>query len=71
MREKISRGINLYTLYHLWLNLFRDHLTIYCSCIIAKKENNIVRYLSFEKDPIVTLFGAKSKKLKSSLEKKF
>ena len=44
---------------------------IRCSCIIARKGNDIVRYLEFQKDPIVTITGPKAANLKSSLEKKF
>ena len=44
---------------------------IRCSCIIARKGDDIVRYLEFQKDPIVTITGPKAANLKSSLEKKF
>ncbi len=71
MRKKISNGINLNTLFFLGNEIFRDHMKVRCSCIIAKKGTNIARYLSFQKDPIVTLIGPKAKNLKSYLEKKF
>ena len=44
---------------------------IRCSCIIARKGTDVVRYLSFLKDPVVTFTGPNASKLKSSLEKKF
>jgi len=44
---------------------------IRCKCIIAKTNNNIVRYLEFLDDPIISITGAKASSLKSSLEKKF
>lgn len=44
---------------------------IYCSCIIAKKEKSLVRYVSFLRDPIVTITGPKPNLLKLTLEKKF
>jgi len=44
---------------------------IHCRCIIAKVNNNIVRYLEFLDDPVITITGPKASNLKSSLEKKF
>ena len=44
---------------------------IHCRCIIAKANNNIVRYLEFLDDPVITITGPKASNLKSSLEKKF
>jgi len=44
---------------------------IRCSCIIARKGAEVVRYLSFLKDPIVTFTGPNANKLKSTLESKF
>jgi len=44
---------------------------IRCSLLVAKKGDNIVRYLSFKKDPVLTITGPKAAKLKSTLEKKF
>lgn len=46
---------------------------ISCSCLIAKKGSNVVRYLEFHenKDPILTITGPKATYLKTSLEKKF
>jgi len=44
---------------------------IRCSCIIARKGNDIVRYLEFQKDPIVTIKGPNASNLKLTLEKKF
>jgi len=45
--------------------------SIRCSLLIAKKGDNIIRYLSFKSDPILTITGSKANSLKSSLEKKF
>lgn len=42
-----------------------------CSCILAKKGTNLIRYLSFESDPIVTIIGSKASYLKLTLESKF
>ena len=44
---------------------------IYCSCLIAKTENDVVRYLSFLDDPVLSITGPNSSKLKSTLENKF
>ena len=46
---------------------------IHCSCLIAKKGNNIARYLEFHenKDPILTITGPKATNMKTLLEKKF
>jgi len=44
---------------------------IRCSCIIARQGDDIVRYLSFLRDPIISVSGANADKLKSTLEKKF
>ena len=44
---------------------------IRCSCIIARKGTDIVRYLEFLKDPILTINGPNATSLKSSLEKQF
>jgi len=44
---------------------------IRCRCIIAKVNNNIVRYLEFLDDPVITITGPKASNLKSTLEKKF
>ena len=45
--------------------------SIHCSLLIAKKGNNIVRYLSFKRDPILTITGPEANSLKSTLESKF
>jgi len=45
--------------------------SIRCSCIIAKKGNDIIRYLEFLKDPVVTIKGPNASHLKSTLESKF
>jgi len=44
---------------------------IHCKCIIAKVNNNIVRYLEFLDDPVITITGPRASNLKSTLEKKF
>jgi len=44
---------------------------IRCSCIIARKGTEVVRYLEFQKDPVVTFSGPNARKLKSTLENKF
>jgi len=45
--------------------------TIRCSLLVAKKGDNTVRYLSFKRDPILTITGPNASKLKSTLENKF
>jgi hypothetical protein len=42
-----------------------------CSVIIAKKGDEIIRYLEFEKDPVITITGPNATNLKSTLESKF
>ena len=42
-----------------------------CSIIIAKKGDEIIRYLEFEKDPVLTITGPNATNLKSTLESKF
>jgi len=44
---------------------------IRCSCIIARKGTDVVRYLEFLKDPVVTFTGPNANKLKSTLQSKF
>jgi len=44
---------------------------IECSLLVAKKGDNTVRYLSFMRDPILTITGPNASKLKSTLEKQF
>jgi len=44
---------------------------IRCRCIIAKTNNNIVRYLEFLDDPVITITGPNASNLKSSLQAKF
>jgi len=44
---------------------------IRCSLLVAKKGDNIVRYLSFMTDPVLTITGPDAKNMKSTLEGKF
>jgi len=44
---------------------------IRCSILIAKTGTDVVRYLSFLNDPIISITGVNAKNLKSTLEKKF
>lgn len=46
---------------------------ISCSCILARKDNNLIRYLEFleNNDPILTISGPKATNLKTSLQRKF
>ena len=44
---------------------------IRCSLLVAKKGDNIVRYLSFMTDPVLTITGPDAKNMKSTLEDKF
>ena len=50
--------------------LFRSS-RLRCSCLVAKTESGVVRYLSFLNDPILTITGKNAKNLKSSMEKQF
>jgi len=70
-RKKLVEKYDYGALYDLLSDHFHDGLSVYCSCIIARKENNVVRYLAFKKDPIVTIMGSNVFGLKSSLESKF
>jgi len=42
-----------------------------CSCLIARRGGDVIKYLSFEEDPIISFSGPNASSLKSSLEKKF
>ena len=42
-----------------------------CSCLIAKMGTDVIRYLAFENDPIITINGPKANELKSTLEQSF
>jgi len=42
-----------------------------CSCLIAKNGTDIIRYLSFKQDPVLTINGPNATNLKSTLESKF
>jgi len=52
-------------------DISRIDQSIRCSCIIARKGDDLVRYLEFLRDPVVTITGKNAAKLKSVLEKKF
>ena len=69
-RDELRTKIDVQSLFFWWNDNMTLHRGIRCSCIVAKKGTSLVRYLSFQADPIVTLFTT-SKNLKSSLEKKF
>jgi len=45
--------------------------TIRCSLLVAKKGDNTVRYLSFKRDPILTITGPEAKNIKLILRSKF
>ena len=70
-RKQLMEKYDYNALYDLLSHHFRDGLSVYCSCIIARKGPNLVRYLSFKRDPIVTIIGSKASDLKTSLESKF
>jgi len=44
---------------------------IECSCLIAKMGTDVIRYLAFKNDPIITITGPNAITLKSTLEKSF
>jgi len=68
--ERDSRHISFYNNYRTSdVDRFGDGIR--CSCIIARKGTDIVRYLEFLKDPIITINGPNATNLKSTLEKKF
>ncbi len=72
--KKLRESFDFMRLF-VYLSDFSDQIPlrteVTCSCIIAKKGTNLVRYLSFERDPIVTIIGSKASSLKSTLEKQF
>jgi len=68
--EHATRHLSYYNNYRT-RDITRFGDGIRCSCIIARKGDNIVRYLEFLKDPIVTINGPNASNLKSTLEKKF
>ena len=53
----------------------RDQLdlneSVRCSCLIAKMGTDVIRYLAFESDPVLTINGPNATSLKSTLESKF
>jgi len=61
--------VNGFSFYRYAYNLPKE--IIHCRCIIAKVNNNIIRYLEFLDAPIITITGPKASNLKSSLEGKF
>jgi len=68
--ERDSRHISFYNNYRTrYVDRFGDGIR--CSCIIARKGTDIVRYLEFLKDPIITINGPNATTLKTSLESKF
>ena len=44
---------------------------IHCACLIAKMETDVIRYLAFKNDPVLTITGPNATTLKSTLESKF
>ena len=70
-REKLNGTWDFLKLYAFLSHQIPSGTIAVCSCIIAKKGTNLVRYLSFESDPIVTIIGSKASDLKTSLKSKF
>ena len=70
-RQQLMKKYDYEPLYDLLSHHFRDGLSVYCSCIIAKKGNNLVRYLSFKRDPIITIQGPESRAMKAILTTRF
>jgi len=70
-REQLRKKYDYDALYDLLSHHFHEGLSVYCSCIIAKKGNNLVRYLSFKRDPIITIQGPESIAVKAILISKF
>jgi len=62
-----------YSLSHLGQRARSVHLIekIHCSCLIAKMGTDIIRYLAFKNDPVLTITGPNAHNLKSTLESKF
>jgi len=69
--EKVKGKYDFRPVYHYSQEYLKPNVRVSCSCIIAKKGTNLVRYLSFESDPIVTIIGSKASDLKTSLKSKF
>ena len=73
--EEEFRKIRLlsYSLSHLGKRVRAVHLNekIPCSCLIAKMGTDVIRYLAFKDDPVLTITGLNATNLKSTLESKF
>jgi len=77
--NKALKGIRYREMYHFEAIMVHDIPGIFsndriiCSCIIAKQEENFVRYLQFHanEDPVLTITGPKAESIKSMLEEKF
>ena len=63
-----KRGHILYDISHRARELRLDR-RITCSCLIAKMGTDVIRYLAFEKDPVITISGPRCNELKATLEK--
>ena len=73
-RKAFAKQMDVYNKVSFLRMRYFDYLpmsAVNCSILIAKKGTELVRYLSFKKDPVLTITGPKAAKLKSSLEKKF
>ena len=65
-----KRGHILYDISHRSREIRLDR-RITCSCLIAKMGTEIIRYLAFNHDPVLTIKGPNATSLKSSLQSKF
>jgi len=73
-RKAFAKQVNVCSQVSFMRMRYFDYLplsAVNCSILIAKKGTELVRYLSFKKDPVLTITGPKASKLKLSLESKF
>jgi len=74
LQEEVRRVRQLTNRIRYFDHRSRDvHLNegIHCSCLIAKMGTDVIRYLEFKNDPVLTITGPNATSLKSLLEKQF
>lgn len=68
---KLYRLTSILTDYGFHSGYLEFNENVRCSCIIAKMGSDVIRYLEFKNDPVLTFTGPNATSLKSSLEKQF
>ncbi len=74
LQEELNKIQDLsYTLRDIGNRSRDNHLneSTRCSCLIAKMGSDVIRYLAFKNDPILSITGPNAPNLKSTLESKF